>query len=431
MISSELNDRLTLVGPGTAVGGLMRRYWQPIAAVATLEHRPVQPVTLMGERLVLFRAGNGKLGLVHERCPHRGASLAYGIPEASGIRCPYHGWMFAPDGGCLEQPNQFQDSPQFRAECAIISYPVEELGGLVFAYLGPLPAPELPKFDLYMQEETPTRFRDIGWAVIPCNWLQIVENSLDPTHVEWLHGKIFNYHLQRAGGEPTSILSGQHVKIAFDRFEHGIIKRRLRVGQSEEHDDWKTGHPIVFPNLLKVGGEVWSQFQIKVPLDDENTLHFWYSWFDLGEEHADVVKAVRQIEEAYPVTVQRPDGSFMMDTIDAQDVMAWATQGRRTDRRFENLCQGDQGILMYRNLLKEQLEIHEGGGDPMNVFRGDARFNELPLEEKELGIGGGKGNPIAPFLRTQSRYSNRFREAVRLLDKKLRLPERQLDEVFA
>jgi 5,5'-dehydrodivanillate O-demethylase len=430
-MDASLNQELTRVGPGTPGGTLLRRYWFPIATVEALAAEPVKRVRLLGEDLVLFRADNGDIGLVDEMCSHRSASLGYGIPEQSGIRCPYHGWVFSAEGECLEQPNQFQDSPQFRKECAIKAYKAAVMGGLVFAYMGPAPAPALPKYDLFLQEEDDSRFRAIGSAMIPCNWLQIVENSLDPTHVEWLHGKIYNYHLERAGEEPTSILSGRHVRIGFDRFEHGLIKRRLREGQSEQHDDWTKGHPLVFPNLLKVGGEVWAQFQIRVPVDDETTLHFWYSWFELGPEHADIIREACRLPGAYEVQVKRADGSFSMDTIDAQDVMAWVTQGRITDRTRENLCQGDQGIVIFRNLLREQMAIAEAGQDPMNVFRGDARPAGLPLEKKDLGIGGHGGNPLATFLRTQARHSPRFRAAVRLLDAKLKLPERAIEEALA
>ncbi|HEY3118955.1 MAG TPA: Rieske 2Fe-2S domain-containing protein, partial [Chloroflexota bacterium] len=169
MLSAEENERLTQVGPGTPMGRLLRRYWHPIAAQTQLEKEPVKAVTLLGESLVLYRDLGGQLGLLAEPCMHRRASLAYGIPEARGLRCPYHGWLYAEDGQCLEQPAE----PAFRwtdsggpssAESAGLeaqargdsfadrirttAYPVEELGGLIFAYLGELPAPALPRYNV-------------------------------------------------------------------------------------------------------------------------------------------------------------------------------------------------------------------------------------------------------------------------------------------
>ena len=255
-LDDKLNDRLTLVGPGTPAGELLRRHWMPVAVAAELVQEPVKRVRILGEDLALFRADDGGFGLVGARCPHRGASLGYGFPDGGGLRCPYHGWLFGSDGTCLEQPNQHPDSERLRARSAIKGYPVRELGGLLFAYLGPGEPPELPVWDLLGREETQeagASFRDIGYAVIPCNWLQIMENSFDPTHVEWLHGRYFNYQLERRG-EPPTVLSGHHIKIGFDLVDYGIIKRRLREGQTEADEDWRVGHPVVFPNLLKVGG---------------------------------------------------------------------------------------------------------------------------------------------------------------------------------
>jgi 5,5'-dehydrodivanillate O-demethylase oxygenase subunit len=418
MLRSDLNDRLTQVGPGTPMGDLYRRYWLPIATQTDIADNPVRRVRILGENLVLFATADGSLGLVAERCPHRGASLGYGFPDGNGLRCPYHGWLFSPEGKCLEQPNQTPDSPSLKERSAIAGYPVQALGGLVFAYMGPTPVPPLPRFDLYTWQEGNGRFRDIGSAIIPCNWLQIMENSFDPTHVEWLHGRLYNYHLEREGKEPT-VLGGHHVKIAFDLVEYGIIKRRLREGQNEDAEDWRVGHPVVFPNILKVGGLGLSSFQIRVPVDDTHTLHFWYDWFEVPERYADLVDEIRDLPDTYPVTLQAPDGSFLMNTIDSQDAMVWVTQGARTTRDDEHLSSSDQGIAMYRNLLRAQLDANEAGGPVMNVLaQGDDReVFELPQEQKELGLdSGGGSNPLSSFLRLQALYSHRLPEIVRRID---------------
>lgn len=144
MLKAELNDRYTQVGPGTPMGDLYRRYWLPIAVADEIDRVEIQRVRLLGEDLVLYRAGEGGYGLVAERCPHRGASLAYGFPDAGGLRCAYHGWLFAADGTCVEQPNQHPDSPSLRARSTIAGYPVCSLGGLIFAYLGPGEPPRCP-----------------------------------------------------------------------------------------------------------------------------------------------------------------------------------------------------------------------------------------------------------------------------------------------
>jgi 5,5'-dehydrodivanillate O-demethylase len=420
MISKELNDRLTQLGPGTPLGSLLRRYWLPITAESTLDEHPVQRIRVLGEDLVLFRDESRRLGLVAESCPHRGASLANGFTEKEGLRCPYHGWLFAADGTNLDMPNQFTENLTLRAQCGTTAFAAQAFGGMIFANLGSKPLPVLPKYDLYAASETKNTFLDIGWSRVPCNWLQIMENSLDPTHVEWLHGQLLNRALAKVGAEPSVVYAGRHVKIGFDRFEHGIIKRRLREGQSEDADDWAVGHPVVWPYFLKVGGGLFKMFQMRTPIDDENTLYFWYVWYEVPDEFADIIDEVRQLDNYYYVPLQAADGSFLMDTVDSQDAMVWATQGRRTDRDDEHLCAGDEGVSLFRKLVVEQIDINEAGGLPMGITYDDPGIIDLPMETSHRGLGAhGETNPLAEFLRSQSKYSPRLKEAARLIDQRL------------
>ena len=168
-----------------------------------------------------------------------------------------------------EQPNEPAGS-NFKEKIATAAYPVEALGGLLWAYLGPLPAPLVPRYDAFVDE---TAIRHIGQAVLPCSWLQAMENSVDPVHAEWLHGAFHEFQKEAEGLKVA--FTRKHAKIAFDEFPYGIIKRRLLEGQSEDASDWTDGHPLVFPNLLAVGsgGGLWHQYaiQIRVPIDDETT----------------------------------------------------------------------------------------------------------------------------------------------------------------
>ena len=190
MVSVEENQLLTQTSRSTAAGELLRRYWQPILPTVRLGNKPVR-VRVLGENLVLYRDLSGELGLIQERCPHRSASLLLGMPEADGLRCRYHGWKFDRNGRCLEQP--FEDtvgSGSFKDHIAVDAYKVQELGGLIFAYLGPEPAPLLPRLDILVDTD---RWFHIQTSVIACNWLQCMENSLDPVHFEWLHAQLFNF----------------------------------------------------------------------------------------------------------------------------------------------------------------------------------------------------------------------------------------------
>src|SRR3954463_4277723 len=144
-----MNDRLTKVGPGTPMGNLLRRYWHPIGAVAEFDAEPVQPVRLLGEDLVMFRNERGEYGLIGDRCAHRAISLAYGIPQPNGLRCAYHGWTYDTEGHVVDMP--------FEPACLplkIKSYAVQELGGMVWAYLGPQETrPLLPRLELLVRED--------------------------------------------------------------------------------------------------------------------------------------------------------------------------------------------------------------------------------------------------------------------------------------
>ena len=150
MLSAEQNDLITRVASGTPAGTLLRRYWQPAALVDELAgNRPVKPVRLFGEDLVLFRDEKGRYGLIERACPHRGTDLAFGRLEDGGLRCAFHGWLFDVHGTCLETPAEPDDSNL----CANIrqkAYPVVEKSGILFAYLGPGEPPEFPHFDCFV-----------------------------------------------------------------------------------------------------------------------------------------------------------------------------------------------------------------------------------------------------------------------------------------
>ncbi len=376
MLTAEDNDLLTRIGPGTRMGNLLRRYWQPVAGLSEMEDRWTLRVRMLGEDLVLFKTKSGTFGLIAEACPHRAASLAYGIPAEDGIRCAYHGWKLDRAGRCLEQPNE-SETHALRGKVVTSAYPVQELGGLLFAYLGPEPAPLLPRFDGYVQ---PRAIRHIGKRTIPCNWLQIMENSVDPVHTEWLHGALYEFR----NGTKVAI-SKHHARIAFDEFPYGIVKRRLMENQSEDSDDWRVGHPLLFPNTLAggSGGGLWRQliFQIRVPVDDTNTRHFWYHAY-VPPEDAEVPLHLLNRVPVYEPPVHDADGEYLLDYIHAQDIMAWVTQGPIADRTREKLGASDKGVVLYRKMLKREIERIERGEDPIGIIRNPAEnaFILLPRE---------------------------------------------------
>ncbi len=380
MLTSEQQEMLTRVGPGTPMGTLLRRYWMPVAGSAEVAPGVTRAARILGEDLVLFRSGSGSLALVDERCRHRGTSLRAGCVDEAGIRCPYHGWKYAPTGACLEIPGA--TDPALLARARIQAYRVAELGGLIFAYLGPEPAPLLPRWDLLVW---PGVLRDVGRAIIPCNWLQIMENSVDPVHLEWLHGHHLSEVRRKLGFAAPTHYPRRHLEIGFDRFRYGIIKRRVLEGGSREDDDWRIGHPLVFPNMVRVGSHSQHRLQIRVPVDDTHTLHFWYCCWVPGPG-----RGVDEVDvPVYEVPFRSPNGEFILDFVDGGDIMAWVTQGTIADRTRETLVETDRGITLFRRLLQEQLETVAAGGDPLGVVRDSAENEciELPQERNKYGRG--------------------------------------------
>jgi 5,5'-dehydrodivanillate O-demethylase len=237
MLTAEENEFLTRVGPGTPAGELLRRYWHPVSIAADLTaENPSKFVRILGEDLVLFQTPAGEAGLLHDRCPHRGVSLSYGRVEERGVACAYHGWLFDTKGNCLETPAEPKES-NFCQTVKHRAYPVQKLAGLYWAYFGPLPAPAIPKYDVWARTD--------GWhwlralPQLDCNWLQAMENSVDTAHLHILHQELVT-----DGFKVESTTRGtidNLVDYGITEFAHGFIKRRVfQDGKLEEH-------PLLFP----------------------------------------------------------------------------------------------------------------------------------------------------------------------------------------
>ena len=188
MLPRSDNERICRVGAGTPMGEVFRRYWLPVCVSTQIARPDSDPlrVSLLGERLVAFRDTNGKVGVLQELCPHRGASLAIGRVEECGIRCLYHGWKFAVDGTLLDTPNNRDEN--FKKRVKATAYPVQEEGGLVWAYLGP--ADKVPAFTRYAFMDAAHDHRVILRVNTKANYLQLLEGGFDSSHVGILHSNV-------------------------------------------------------------------------------------------------------------------------------------------------------------------------------------------------------------------------------------------------
>jgi 5,5'-dehydrodivanillate O-demethylase oxygenase subunit len=384
MLTPEQNNLLTQTGAGTPMGELLRRYWWPIAGVSELDEQPTKPVRLMGEDLALYKDKSGRYGLLDRHCPHRRADLTYGYTEECGLRCSYHGWHFDAEGNCLEQPYDDVAHPEanLKAQVKVKAYPVEECGGLLWAYLGPKPAPCLPRWEFF---EWKNGFRQIVLSELDCNWLQCQENSIDPVHNEWQHS---HWNLRMLG---KSGVAPKHLKVGFEEFEYGYTYKRITDVSGEKDPLWTVGRVCLWPYALFTGTHV----EFRVPVDDTNTLSV--GWF-----YAHVPKERQPYEQNTIPTWNGPvrdpkTGRFLSSHIMNQDFIAWIGQGAIAQRDKEFLSTSDLGITMIRRRFLKDLETIAAGGDPKAVIRDPsvARNVVLPVADRD-GTMDGIGRRVEP-----------------------------------
>ncbi len=387
MLSAEQNDLITRTGPGTAAGKLMRCYWQPAALVDELAgNRPVKPVRLLGEDLVLFRDDQGRHGLIARACPHRGTDLAFGRLEDGGLRCAFHGWLFDVHGRCLETPAEPEDSVLCR-NIRQTAYPVVERSGILFAYLGPGEPPSFPHFDCFTAPASHT-FAFKG--LIECNWLQSLEVGIDPAHTSFLHrffhdedsasgyGKLFRDRSIDSDMPMTRIMREfPRPRIEVEPTDYGMRMVTLRR-ISDAHTHVRVTN-LVFPHafVIPMSSEM-TITQWHVPVDD--TRHYWYAIFTSFGAPVDKDEMRRQRLALYelPDYVPRKNKSNqygfdpheqahltftgMGADINVHDQWACESMGAIQDRGKEHLGQSDKAISAYRRLLRAA--IAEAGGRP-------------------------------------------------------------------
>ena len=277
MLSREDNELLTRVGPGTAMGDTMRRYWIPALLAWELPEPDCPPVRvrLLGEDLVAFRDTSGRVGLLDEYCPHRRASLFFGRNEGCGLRCVYHGWKFDADGQCVDMMNEPEEH-QFGHKIHIAAYPTQELGGVIWAYMGPRelqPAP--PRF---AWTGAPATHLHISKVIQENNWLQGLEGGIDTSHAPIMH-RLITENSTRAGFKPSNpFVRGKAPNLVVDLTDYGYQYAGIRpLDEGTVHI--RTYHfilpfhqirPSQTPHGLVVAGHMW------VPMDDDNTMV--YNW---------------------------------------------------------------------------------------------------------------------------------------------------------
>jgi phenylpropionate dioxygenase-like ring-hydroxylating dioxygenase large terminal subunit len=414
MLTQEENDLLTQTGPGTPCGTFLRSYWQPAALSEELPPGgPPIPLKLFGEELVMFRDEQGRIGLLDLHCSHRGTDLSYGRLEDGGLRCIYHGWLYDVHGKCLETPNEPAGS-HFHEYVRHPAYPCQEVGGVIFTYMGTGEPPLLPNYEvLHSPPEktfTTKHFHE-------CNYLQGLEGNMDNTHVRFLH-RIFRT-------APGNKQLDEHPRDLSDRVERNTYFRDpppemyfgpARVEETEfsvwDHNhDGTAGPDLVLPSLCMTGGGPQAggdgyQLYWRVPVDDT---HHWLfvlafrrsgpmadefrhnrSWALMTPDYRFIRnKANRYLQDREE---QRTTNFTGMGTVFiVQDAVANESQGLIQNRSREMLGVADMSIVAGRKLLLRGIRAVQEGKEPPGVIRDPAvnavdpiflKRNAPPTEEE-------------------------------------------------
>lgn len=369
---------LTHVGPGTACGEYLRRSWQPVALAAQAAERPLA-VRLLGENLVLFQTARGAWGLLERQCSHRGASLEYGLPSDEGIRCCYHGWHFAVDGAILETPND--PGSRIKERLCHPAYPAMAYRGIVFAYMGPPDLqPALPRFDTCEEPENDL----VPFALdYPCNWLQILENTMDPVHSVFLHTRISGAQFAESWGELPEV----------DYVETPLGMMNVNMRRWKEMI-WLRTTEVILPNINQAGALYETAETEKTlarvsmtrwmrPSDDRNTTIIGWRHLNDRVDPAMGDKSAIGLDriDFFGQTAGRPPA-------EAQDIPgdfeAIVSQRPIAIHALENLCGSDAGVAKLRRLIRRGLRacaqgseagagpaITRLGSDPLSTYTQD------------------------------------------------------------
>ncbi len=357
------DPELARVGPGTPCGEYLRRFWQPVAFARDLVAAPLR-VRILGEDLVVFRDRGGRVGVLHLHCAHRGTSLEFGIPLERGIRCCYHGWVYDVDGRCLETPGEPAGS-RFRERVWQGAYPTHELAGLVFAYMGP--AERRPSFPAYDSYDVPGyRLMPAAQFTLPCNWLQVKDNSMDPVHTAFLHALSSGYQFTEAFGAVP--------EIDWKLTDAGMVYLATRrVGDLV----WVRVADFMPPNVHQFTREIEDATEVKpasrpviirwaVPNDDTHTTNFELAQVDpaWGLEPEQVAK---------PGFGQSDDRPYAERQSHPADFDAQSSQRTIAVHALEHLGSADRGVIMLRRIVRDGIRAVARGTDPFGsrdvVFR--------------------------------------------------------------
>lgn len=366
------DDDLSRVGPDTPAGQWLRRYWLAVCRCEDLKGIPLG-IKVLGEELVLFRDEQGRLGLLGMHCAHRGSSLEYGDIENGGIRCPYHGWLYDVEGNCLEQPAEPKGS-KFHLKVKQPSYPVKELGGLIFAYIGPDKddPPPLPRYAPLVREDGTLYLEST--RTYDYNWFNFFENAPDVSHLSILH-KHSGYGKQTWGNN----FFDYHNIPPFEpvETEYGMKSVSRKPGPTPE-TEYVHELGAFLPSIVHLGSvnslgreEPDNEHTIFLtPNDDDHFMLFsidYYTGSDPDFFKKMLIRRHGPPKKEEPKEYDRRKYKSYKGSIAVEDIVTQATQGILGERD-EHLGSSDRGVIMLRRVVRDAIETVLKGGRPKGVL---------------------------------------------------------------
>lgn len=395
MLSHEDNELLTRVGPGTTMGTYLRRFWLPFALASELPTPDCPPVRvrLLGENLVAFRDSNGKLGLVVESCPHRGASLFFGRNEEAGLRCVYHGWKFDASGACVDMPNEPPES-NFKHKVRVTAYPCKERGEILWAYMGPADcAAQIPELE-WMR--VPDSQRWVSKRIQRCSYMQSLEGELDSSHVGFLHSRP-NPEARPTVDLRNSIsdymMRDKTPLLATKQTDAGMIIGARRDAEAGSYYWRVTQYLLPTYTMIPPGNDEVIHFTAAVPIDDESMIGITVTWNPDGplsdrvlaeiasmtgihmEVEPNTFLPVRNRENDYGIDreLQRLGRTFTgIKGVREEDLAVQEGMGAIYDRTKEHLGTCDLAVIQARRRLLTAARALQAGEEPYGPMYGDA-----------------------------------------------------------
>lgn len=392
MLNAQDNELITRTGPQTPMGQAMRSFWIPAALSSELPTAggEAQHLELLGDNFVMFRAGDGTVGILDEACTHRGASLTVGRVEKNGVRCLYHGWVFAADGTVVETPNVAD--PQFKTRFKAQAYPVREAGGMIWVYLGdPAAQPAFPDFAFNTCEEN---MRMNALAFVGANYVQVIEGLLDSSHLTILHSSTLQ---QLADENPDSVYAKAVTHMLQDaapQIESEVTEFGLHYAAIREINGVALTRVASFLSPFWIYNPNGDLCMAMVPVNDHMTalFHVWYDGKNkFGDEPLKTVqKRQTGLEdstlEAHGMTRATRHGPNRMSRendwrrdrqamakghftglppITQEDALMTISSGTIRDRSKERLAPADLPIAMFYRVLRESARSVQAGNRPV------------------------------------------------------------------